>query len=132
MSVKSIASGRLGVSMPTITSVPSCLMSEMYRFMSKAVGIVDSRSRQTQRLSGSCQRIVNVSSRLKPRPRFLPVNARLGAIGLDNEEIGRELFISPETIRTHVGRVLINLRAGTARRLLSLRCGLGSTIPDEP
>jgi hypothetical protein len=33
----------VGASVPSVTRVPSCLRSEMYGFMSKAVGIVDSR-----------------------------------------------------------------------------------------
>ena len=38
---------------------------------------------------------------------------RLLSIGLSNEEIGRELFISAETVRTHVGKALTKLQAST-------------------
>jgi DNA-binding CsgD family transcriptional regulator len=37
------------------------------------------------------------------------------ATGRSNEEIGQELSISPATVRTHVGRAMIKLHAGTAR-----------------
>jgi DNA-binding NarL/FixJ family response regulator len=38
---------------------------------------------------------------------------RLLADGLSNEEIGRELFISPETVRTHVRKAMTKLDADT-------------------
>jgi DNA-binding NarL/FixJ family response regulator len=38
---------------------------------------------------------------------------RLLADGLSNEEIGRELFISPETVRTHVRKAMAKLDADT-------------------
>jgi DNA-binding NarL/FixJ family response regulator len=38
---------------------------------------------------------------------------RLLADGLSNEEIGRELFISPETVRTHVRKAMARLDADT-------------------
>ncbi len=38
---------------------------------------------------------------------------RLLSIGLTNEEIGKQLFISPETVRTHVGKALTKLDAST-------------------
>lgn len=38
---------------------------------------------------------------------------RLLSDGLTNEEIGRQLFISPETVRTHIRRVIAKLGAKT-------------------
>jgi DNA-binding CsgD family transcriptional regulator len=38
---------------------------------------------------------------------------RLLSIDLSNEEIGRQLFISAETVRTHVGKALTKLQAST-------------------
>jgi DNA-binding NarL/FixJ family response regulator len=38
---------------------------------------------------------------------------RLLADGLRNEEIGKQLFISPETVRTHAGKALTKLGART-------------------
>ena len=38
---------------------------------------------------------------------------RLLADGLSNEEIGKELFISPETVRTHVRKAMVKLDADT-------------------
>ena len=38
---------------------------------------------------------------------------RLLANGMTNEEIGRELFISPETVRTHVQKAMVKLDAET-------------------
>jgi DNA-binding NarL/FixJ family response regulator len=38
---------------------------------------------------------------------------RLLADGLSNEEIGKELFISPETVRTHVRKAMAKLDADT-------------------
>jgi DNA-binding NarL/FixJ family response regulator len=38
---------------------------------------------------------------------------RLLADGLTNEEIGKELFISPETVRTHVRKAMTKLEADT-------------------
>lgn len=38
---------------------------------------------------------------------------RLLADGLSNEEIGRKLFISPETVRTHVRKAMAKLEADT-------------------
>ena len=38
---------------------------------------------------------------------------RLLADGLTNEEIGKELFISPETVRTHVRKAMAKLDADT-------------------
>ena len=38
---------------------------------------------------------------------------RLLADGLSNEEIGKQLFISPETVRTHVRKAMDKLDADT-------------------
>ena len=38
---------------------------------------------------------------------------RLLADGLSNEEIGKRLYISPETVRTHVRKAMAKLEAGT-------------------
>jgi RNA polymerase sigma factor (sigma-70 family) len=38
---------------------------------------------------------------------------RLLADGLTNEEIGKRLFISPETVRTHVRKAMSKLDADT-------------------
>jgi two-component system nitrate/nitrite response regulator NarL len=38
---------------------------------------------------------------------------RLLANGMTNEEIGKELFISPETVRTHVQKAMVKLDAET-------------------
>ena len=46
-----------------------------------------------------------------PPPRL--AGLRLLADGLSNEEIGKELFISPETVRTHVRKAMAKLDADT-------------------
>lgn len=49
---------------------------------------------------------------------------RLIAAGLSNAEIGRELFISETTVKTHVTRVLQKLRVRDRAQaiVLALRC----------
>jgi len=47
---------------------------------------------------------------LTPRERDV---LRLLADGNTNEEIGKELFISPETVRTHVRKAMAKLDADT-------------------
>jgi DNA-binding NarL/FixJ family response regulator len=54
------------------------------------------------------------------------------ATGRSNEEIGRELFISPATVRTHVGRAMVKLRARDRAQLVVFAVRAGLTIPDEP
>ena len=51
---------------------------------------------------------------------------RLLSNGMTNEEIGRELFISPETVRTHVRRAISKLGAKTRTQAVAtaLRKGL--------
>lgn len=62
-------------------------------------------------------------SRLTPREREV---LRLLARGLDNEEIGAQLYLSAHTVRTHVGNILRKLgahsRAEAAR--IALRVGV--------
>jgi DNA-binding NarL/FixJ family response regulator len=62
-------------------------------------------------------------SRLTPREREV---LRLLARGLDNEEIGAQLYLSAHTVRTHVGNILRKLgahsRAEAAR--VALRVGM--------
>lgn len=45
---------------------------------------------------------------------------RLLAEGLSNEEIGKRLFISPETVRTHVRKAMEKLGAGTRTQAVAL------------
>lgn len=58
---------------------------------------------------------------LSPREREV---ARLAAAGLTNEEIARDLFLSPKTVDKHVGAALRKLGLHS-RRLLSQRLDLG-------
>jgi DNA-binding NarL/FixJ family response regulator len=48
--------------------------------------------------------------RLTPREREI---LRLIADGLGNEQIGAQLFISPQTVRTHVGKAMAKLEVGS-------------------
>lgn len=50
------------------------------------------------------------ASRLTAREREI---LRLIADGLGNEQIGAQLFISPQTVRTHVGKAMAKLEVGT-------------------
>jgi DNA-binding NarL/FixJ family response regulator len=54
------------------------------------------------------------------------------ATGRSNEEIGQGLFISPATVRTHVGRAMLKLRARDRAQLVAFAVQSGLTIPDEP
>ena len=45
---------------------------------------------------------------------------RLLADGLKNEEIGRQLFISPETVRTHVRKAMARLEADTRTQAVAM------------
>ncbi len=45
---------------------------------------------------------------------------RLLADGLSNEEIGRELFLSPETVRTHLRKAMGKLGAGTRTQAVAI------------
>ena len=53
--------------------------------------------------------------------------ASLVAEGLSNDEIARRLFLSPATIRTHVGRAMTKLDARDRAQLVvfAVRSGLG-------
>ncbi len=52
------------------------------------------------------EKIVNITQRERDVLRLL-------ADGMTNEEIGKELFISPETVRTHVRKAMAKLDADT-------------------
>jgi DNA-binding NarL/FixJ family response regulator len=54
------------------------------------------------------------------------------ATGRSNEEIGRELSISPATVRTHVGRAMLKLRARDRAQLVVFALRSGLTIPQRP
>ena len=49
--------------------------------------------------------------------------------GLSNEEIARELFISPATARTYVSRLLAKLHARDRARLVVLAYETGLVVP---
>lgn len=53
------------------------------------------------------------------------------ATGRSNEEIGQALFISPATVRTHVGRAMSKLRARDRAQLVVFAVQSGLTIPHE-
>lgn len=52
------------------------------------------------------------------------------ATGLPNDEIGARLFISPATVRTHVGKLLTKLAARDRAGLVALAYRSGLDIPD--
>lgn len=54
------------------------------------------------------------------------------ATGRSNEEIAQELFLSPATVRTHVSRAMIKLRARDRAQLVVFAMQSGLTIPHEP
>jgi DNA-binding CsgD family transcriptional regulator len=45
---------------------------------------------------------------------------RLLADGLSNDEIGKQLFISPETVRTHVRKAMAKLEAETRTQAVAI------------
>jgi len=45
---------------------------------------------------------------------------RLASEGLGNEQIGERLFISPQTVRTHIGKAMAKLEAGTRTQAVAL------------
>jgi DNA-binding NarL/FixJ family response regulator len=65
----------------------------------------------------------DAQSELSKRERQI---LRLLSIGMTNDEIGRELFISPETVRSHVRRAVSKLGASTRTEAVAtaLRKGL--------
>ncbi|THV28421.1 response regulator [Glycomyces paridis] len=52
------------------------------------------------------------------------------ATGLPNDEIGRRLFISPATVRTHVGKLLSKLAARDRAGLVAIAYRSGLDIPE--
>lgn len=54
------------------------------------------------------------------------------ATGRSNAEIGRELFISPDTVRTHVGRAMVKLGARDRAQLVVFAVRSGLTLPSDP
>lgn len=54
------------------------------------------------------------------------------ATGRSNEEIGRELFISPATVRTHVGRAMLKLGARDRAQLVVFAVRAGLILPLDP
>jgi DNA-binding CsgD family transcriptional regulator len=54
------------------------------------------------------------------------------ATGRSNEEIGRLLLISPATVRTHVGRAMLKLRARDRAQLVVFAVQSGLTVPHAP
>jgi DNA-binding NarL/FixJ family response regulator len=82
--------------------------------------------------------IVEFASRPAPRPattaRVQSLTERerevvsLVAEGLSNEEIGRRLFVSPDTVRTHVGRAMGKLEARDRAQLVVFAYQSGLTV----
>jgi DNA-binding NarL/FixJ family response regulator len=52
------------------------------------------------------------------------------ATGLSNDEIARELVLSPDTVRTHVSRAMVKLAARDRAQLVVFAMRQGMTIPD--
>jgi DNA-binding NarL/FixJ family response regulator len=52
------------------------------------------------------------------------------ATGLSNDEIARELVLSPETVRTHVSRAMVKLAARDRAQLVVFAVREGLTFPD--
>ena len=53
------------------------------------------------------------------------------ATGRSNEEIGQALYISPATVRTHIGRAMSKLHARDRAQLVVFAIQAGLTIPEE-
>ena len=60
---------------------------------------------------------IDAATRLSPRERQV---TRLLASGLSGEEIARELFLSPETVRTHIRNAMEAVGARTRAHLVAL------------
>ncbi len=60
----------------------------------------------------------------------MPATARMigVATGRSNEEIARELVVSPATVRTHVSRAMVKLGARTRAQLVVAAMRAGMTI----
>ena len=52
------------------------------------------------------------------------------ATGLSNDEIARELVLSPDTVRTHVSRAMVKLDARDRAQLVVFAVREGLTVPD--
>jgi DNA-binding NarL/FixJ family response regulator len=53
------------------------------------------------------------------------------ATGRSNEEIARELFLSPATVRTHVSRAMVKLQARDRAQLVVFAVRAGLSIPGD-
>ncbi|GAA2805322.1 response regulator transcription factor [Saccharopolyspora taberi] len=54
------------------------------------------------------------------------------ATGRSNDEIAQELFLSPATVRTHVGRATMKLGARDRAQLVVFAVRAGLTLPGDP
>ncbi|MGP3927948.1 response regulator [Streptomyces sp. 8N616] len=54
------------------------------------------------------------------------------ATGRSNDEIAKELFLSPATVRTHVGRATVKLGARDRAQLVVFAVRAGLTLPSDP
>jgi DNA-binding NarL/FixJ family response regulator len=52
------------------------------------------------------------------------------ATGRSNDEIARELVLSPDTVRTHVSRAMVKLAARDRAQLVVFAVQEGLTFPD--
>jgi DNA-binding NarL/FixJ family response regulator len=72
----------------------------------------------------------------KPHPHLADLTdreleiLRWVATGLSNDEIGRRLFISPATVRTHVGKLLTKLAARDRAGLVAIAYRSGLDVPE--
>jgi PAS domain S-box-containing protein len=65
---------------------------------------------------------------LSPREQEV---TRLLASGLNGEQIAERLYLSPETVRTHIRNAMFHMRAQTRAQLVALAVGRG-LVPGEP
>jgi DNA-binding CsgD family transcriptional regulator len=65
--------------------------------------------------------------------RAAPMVALGGAVGVvrSNQEIAKELFLSPDTVRTHIGRAMGKLGARDRAQLVVFAVRAGLAIPEE-
>jgi DNA-binding NarL/FixJ family response regulator len=56
----------------------------------------------------------------------------LVGLGLTNDEIGRELFLSPLTAKTHVSRIMSKLAARDRVQLVVIAYETGMVTPGTP